>query len=218
MKALGSLAALAGVQGFVGRGRGVQSGESVLTITAPYGSETFYQFQVTGGVRKLSSDPYGTVPAGAVTVDGEDDVNGCLVHGATNGGADVYAISGEVTYANLSGTGKQDGTARVYWNGQDVSGSFERGTPPSSDTNTDCGHRRRPASTVVCDGTRATTQVQVTVQATQQVWYDGQPSDIQTVLVSPGERAEIDFDGALVCLAIDGGDLDVQIRYRGDSA
>jgi hypothetical protein len=87
----------------------VRQGEHVLTISAPTNHIMYYQFTASGSVRKFRRDPYGTVPAATVTVDGEDDLKGCLVHGATNGGADVYAVSGELTYANLSGLGARWG-------------------------------------------------------------------------------------------------------------
>ncbi|WP_458208555.1 hypothetical protein [Haladaptatus sp. NG-SE-30] len=216
------LQTLGGVAGLLGIGRAVgqTSTRHILTITAPYGAETFYQFVPTHGVQKLDRDPYGNVPASAVTIDGEDDIKGCLVHGATNGGADVYQFIGQLSYVNFSGPGFQDGTLDVYLDGRPVDPArFQRGTPPSSETNTDCRasnpERPQPTSTIVCNARRATQVVHVTVETTQFIRVNG--GDFQeevTVDIEPGNTLEMPFAGTLVCFAIEGGDLDVQIRYR----
>ena len=216
------LQAVGGVVGLLGVGNVVgQSIAHVLTITAPYGHETFYQFVPTQGVQKLGHDPYGNVPTKAVTIDGEDDVKGCLVHGATNGGADVYQYTGQFSYVNFSGPGFQDGSVTVYLDGQPVDpAQFQRGTPPSSDTNTECrasnSPRPQPTSTIVCDARRATQAVRVTVETTQFVRVNGSDHQSEvTIDIPPGETLELPFAGSLVCFAINGGDVDVQMRYRG---
>lgn len=200
----------------------VRQGEHVLTISAPTNHIMYYQFTASGSVRKFGRDPYGTVPAATVTVDGEDDLKGCLVHGATNGGADVYAVSGELTYANLSGPGALDGTGQVYFDGLDITTSFERGTPPSSDTDTECVQSTTTEettstvekSTVVCDARRANSQVEITIQVTDTVSYHGQSLEGVMFILNPGQTASVPFTGDLLCFNVLGGDCTVTMDIR----
>ncbi|WP_435158376.1 hypothetical protein [Haladaptatus sp. DFWS20] len=173
-------------------------------------------------MRKLSQDPFDNVPAKAVTVDGEDDIKGCLVHSGTNGGADVYAITGELTYGNLSGMGKKNGTGKVYVNGSVATISFERGTPPSSGTNTNCDEpadqqtttQPEPESKIICDARTATEQVEVTIQVTEEVFYQGEAHDGLTFIINAGESVAVPFTGKLICFSVTGGDCDVMMQYR----
>ncbi|WP_435158029.1 hypothetical protein [Haladaptatus sp. DFWS20] len=175
-------------------------------------------------MRKLSHDPFDNVPTKAVTVDGEDDIKGCLVHGGTNGGADVYAVTGELTYGNLSGMGKKNGTGKVYVDGSDATTTFERGIPPSSGTNTDCDEPTtttkqtttppEPESKVICDARSADSQVEITIQVTEKVYYQGVAHDGVTFIIDAGESAAVPFSGELICFTVTGGDCDVTMQYR----
>ncbi|WP_227354190.1 hypothetical protein [Haladaptatus salinisoli] len=207
-----------GVIGLLGIGSVVgQTSTHILTITAPYGHETFYQFVPTDSVQKLGRDPYRNVPASAVTVDGEDDIKSCLVHGATNGGADVYRFTGQLSYVNFSGLGFQEGSVEVYLDGRSVDPiEFQRGTPPNSDTNTDCaGQTQQRRSKLILEPTEQTQTAIVDIQVQGQLHHTTTTHQSVRVVVNGGENATvIPFTGQLVCIDVKQGDVDAHIKAR----
>ncbi|WP_458187927.1 hypothetical protein [Haladaptatus sp. NG-WS-4] len=141
----------------------------------------------------------------------------CLVHGATNGGADVYQFSGRLSYVNFTGPGFQDGTVEVYLDGQPVDPArFQRGTPPKSDTDTDCaGQSRQRRSELVLEPTESTQTAVVDIQVQGRLLdTPSTQRSIRVVVTGVEEATVVPFTEGLVCVEVKRGDVNIQIKAR----
>ena len=89
-----------------------------LCINAPSDRSYPYAFTVDGSVEKVDDPAQAPIDSDVVTVDVEDDPDGCVVRGYTRGGWDCYRFSGDLLAFDLPDQWVEE--YNVYFDGESV--------------------------------------------------------------------------------------------------
>ena len=170
-----------------------------------------YQFTVSGDLRKTASSGGAPVPDDAVTTDPEDSVVGNTAHGATAGGYDAYAYTGNITAFGVSNCESAD----VWVDGQavDVCGLVD-------ETPDDGGGASPPPGSIVLRGgysSPVTFLIRVSgrIYSTRRHDRDSEYRQVEWQLGgSEPNRDRYRFSGHIEQLQTSDGEVDVVVRQR----
>lgn len=129
LKGLGGVSALSVVNTSASSDTG-QNNQQELVINCPSngGKGVPYSFSVGGEVEKTANPTMANVDTSKVTIDPEDDIDGCVVQGSSAGGYDAYFFTGKFTAFDIPE--RWEGKTNFWMNGEKRSVSaYNNGNP-----------------------------------------------------------------------------------------